>query len=306
MLYNLKLTEYPENYQVSYYSKKIIRGDTDEKDTTDDKLYSWDKIKNHWFNNKTGKMEVIPRGYEVVINPFSNEECLQQILSDEELEKEKIKNTYRNLRRTKQNIYEIVRGSYWDIFVTLTISDTNIRFDLDECKKRVSKRINNIKNKFCKDLKYVLIFEKHPTSKAWHCHGLFNNIDGLSLIEAMNPHTNKPIIKNNRKIYNIKEFDTLGFSTASFVDDNNKVTRYILKYITKEMAFEFPGKHAYLCSKGLPRGIEKFIDIESEQMFYKVLESELGYVPVLTHSSVSYNYYNDSVVKYLQFKKEVD
>ena len=214
-----------------------------------------------------------------------------------------MRNVLRSIRRTKQNIYEIARGSKWDLFITLTIADSNIRYDIDACKKRIGKKINNIKRSFAPDLQYLLVFERHPTSGAWHVHGLLKNIEGLQLTCAFNPHTGEIIETNGKQVYNLSNFDSVGFSTATYVEDNNRVTQYILKYISKDMAFEYPDKKAYLCSKGLPRGNEVLLEVEDETDIENVLRNYLGYVPLKTHARKGFNVYNGANILYEQYKK---
>lgn len=302
--YNVKVTDYPDNVQVNYYEYKIKRGEEDETTNISDKYIVGNSIQKSWYNSTTGKMEVIPKGYDVRIDEFTGEEYLFQVKSDDELEQERIINVFRSLRRTKQNIYEIARGSVWDLFITLTIADCSVRFDLDKSKKYICKRLNNIKSRYCKDLKYIIIFEKHPTSGAYHCHGLIKGIEGLTLNKAFNPHTGELITKNGKQVYNIKELDCVGFSSATYVEDNNKVTKYIIKYISKDLAFEFPNKKAYLCSQGLPRGIDTFYDVDDEEDIKNVLKSKLGYSSSMTHCKYGFNIYTGGEIKYMQFKKE--
>lgn len=305
MKYNLKLTEYPDNIQISYYEYSISRCDNEEN-INDIKPDFISNISKYWYNPKTKQIEIIPKGYIVELDPFTNEEYLLQNVSDIDMEKEKIKNTFRSLRKTKQNIYEIARGSVWDLFITLTISDKNIRFSLEECKKRIGKRLNNIRRDYAANLKHLLIFERHPTSQAWHVHGLLKNIDGLTLNKACNYHTGELLEKNGKQIYNIKEFESIGYNTATFIEDNNRVTQYILKYISKDLAFEYPNKKSYLCSKGLPRGNEILLEVDSEEDINNVFNEYFGYVPKMTHLKLGYNYYNGGNVKYMQFRKDGD
>lgn len=308
MKYNLKITEYPDNIQVSYYDIKIERSDNGNDISiyfANDKHNIGNNLSKYYYNTKTGKMEIIPDGYKIQLDPFTGDEVLYKCSdkSEEELQKEHVRNVFRSMRRTKQNVYEIARGSKWDLFVTITIANKDIRFDLDQVKKKIHDTINRIKARHAKDLKYLLVFEKHPKSGAWHLHGLFKNIDGLTLNVAFNPHTGELIYSNDMPVYNIKQFDTVGFNTATYVNDNNRVTQYILKYITKDMAFEYPDKHFYVCSKGLPRGREVLLEVEDETEIDQKLLEELGYVPDLTHCKHGYNIYNGANVKYMQYKK---
>lgn len=268
MEYNLKIKDYQDDVQVSYYEKKIKRKDGKQNED-DTRTYENRKrnirgdIQATWNNPKTGKIEVIPEGFQVIEHPFEKYLMLypedrfidEDVWVDmeyekmlpivekklaEEKERKCFANDMRSFRRTRQNVYEIARGSNWELFVTLTIADEYIRNNLDEAKKRVSKRINNIKNQKGLNFKYILIAERHPTSGAWHFHGLFKEISGLKLTKAINPHTGQKIIKNGMTVYNMPDFDTIGFTTATFVQNNARVVKYILKYVTKEMIREFP------------------------------------------------------------------
>ncbi|MBE5923830.1 MAG: hypothetical protein E7271_05080 [Lachnospiraceae bacterium] len=299
MDYNIKIIEYPDNIQVSLYEKTITRSDDNEEYITNNKPYNFDMLQTHWYDSKDSTYKIIPKKHVCIVNPFTNKEELLEVLPDD---KEYIKNAFRNFRRTKQNIYSIARGSIWDLFITLTIKDSS-RYDLEESKKRVSKKINNIRRDYAPNLKYIIIFERHPTSQAWHVHGLLKGIEGLTLTKAINPHTNKVIKKHGLTVYNIKEFNSLGFSTASHVQDNNRVTHYIIKYISKDLCFDYPDKHSYLCSKGLPRGSETFYNLDNLEELYAILEDKYKDKIDMTHVKTCYNVFNDSYIKYMQFAK---
>ena len=330
MQYNLKIKEFANDISVNFYSTHVRRKEESEKNdkgtNKNRKQHIRDNIQNTWNNPKTGKVEIIPEGFRVNYNPFEKCEYLfpedrfltenvfygmdfeellpivQKGLQEERMLKD-FSNSMRSLRRTKQNVYTIARGSCWDLFVTLTIADNELRNDLDKAKKHVGDYIKNFRNRYCPDLKYLIVFERHPTSGAWHIHGLFKGIHGLKLRRAVNPHTGKPIVTKEMQVYNLPQFDKLGFSTATYVQSNDKVTQYILKYITKEMAKEFPGKRSYLCSKGLPRGTEVLFDIEKEEDIPEVLDRVFGYIPEMIHGKVVKNIYTNSDVKYMQYRK---
>ena len=77
MKYNLKITEYPDNIQVSYYDICINRRDDDfETNNSDDKYHVGDSLSEYWYNSKIGKMEMIPSGYTVQLDPFTGDEVL--------------------------------------------------------------------------------------------------------------------------------------------------------------------------------------------------------------------------------------
>lgn len=331
MQYNLKIKDYPDSVQVSVYTTKITRGDdiNDEDNTRVNKGCKRninDYIQDTWYNPETNQNEIIPEGFRVIEHPFFKYEMLypeEKYIDDDvwidmdyekmlpivqkkiEAEKniKKYANEMRSVRRTKQTLYEIARGSSWELFVTITIGDDDKRYDLSEVKRYVSKRINNVKSKYNLDFKYLLIPEKHKDG-AWHLHGLFKEIRGLKLRRAINPYTGQKIVKNGIQVYNIPLLDVVGYTTATYVQNNARVTQYITKYITKEMEIEFPGQRKYLASLHLPRGNEMLYDTdESGQCVEDVLQEIYGYVPVMTYGKIVRNVYTDSNNKYMQFKK---
>ena len=136
--YNLKIKEYANDISVSYYDVHIRRNGGMEKDDKRANKASKQCIRNNipntWNNPKTGKVEVIPEGFRVTYNPF--EECeylfpedrfliedvfygmeFEELLPivqkglEEERRVKDFSNVMRSLRRTKQNIYTIARGS---------------------------------------------------------------------------------------------------------------------------------------------------------------------------------------------------
>ena len=172
-----------------------------------------------------------------------------------------------SINRSKNSIYDLTRSNKWDYFVTLTFSDKNDRTDYDLLLKKLTKWINNIKSRYAPDLKYIIVPEQHNRiesngKRAYHFHGLISNIGNLSLIPAMSKNGN-PIIKNHMQVYNIKHY-TLGYSTATQVQDTYKVSNYITKYISKALCCVQKGKRRYLTSKNLEKPIitEHFYNLE--------------------------------------------
>ena len=170
MQYNLKIKEFANDISVNFYSTHVRRKEESEKNdkgtNKNRKQHIRDNIQNTWNNPKTGKVEIIPEGFRVTYNPFEKCEYLfpedrfltedvfygmdfeellpivQKGLQEERMLKD-FSNSMRSLRRTKQNIYTIARGSCWDLFVTLTIADNELRNDLDKAKKHVGDYILN-------------------------------------------------------------------------------------------------------------------------------------------------------------------
>lgn len=143
-------------------------------------------------------------------------------------------------RRAKTRIQDIVLCNEFTLFITFTFKLHRQSTPL--LKAQMSKWIHNQqyrKGKF----KYIIIPEFHKDGKSIHFHALFQDYKG-ELIDST-----KRI--NGRKAYNLKSY-TLGFSSAIKIDNTQKVSSYIRKYITKDMP-QFQGKKRYWTSIGLKR-----------------------------------------------------
>lgn len=331
--YNLKINNYIDDVQVSFYKKAVRRKDEnnevfDENNKQNNKSAisnNNDNLSVTWYNPKTCKDEVIPRGFEVIDKPFSDEKMLfplEKYLTEdrfysmdfdelkpfvdkqieEEDKRKKYSNQMRTIRRTKQNLYKLARANEWELFVTFTFADEKYRNDFDGMKKYFTKKIDNVKQKNKLKFKYLLIPEQDKNGN-WHFHGLFKDIQGLKLERAINPHTGQYILSNGLRVYNIVSFNSVGFNTATYVQNNAKVVRYILKYITKDMELNYPGKRKYLSSKGLSKGQEVVFLVDSEEEIMDRLNDVYAYDLTLKSEKQCINPYTDSVVTYKQFNK---
>ncbi len=139
MHYNVKLTYYNNEIQISRYGYKIYKVDEEMK-----------------VKNVDGETNTISDKQSV-----SNSKK-----SAETVDKD---NKVRSERRSKQSIYEIARANEWNYFVTFTMSED--RYDYDICKDRLRKFLNNFKYRIANDLEYLIVPEQHRDG-AWHFHGL--------------------------------------------------------------------------------------------------------------------------------------
>ena len=95
----------------------------------------------------------------------------------------------------------------------------------------------------------------------WRFHGIGANCDKLQFEKS-------GIVKNGKEIYNInKRSFKYGFTIAAKIESIEKVSNYITKYITKELASMSKGKHRYIYSKNLSKAqSETFFDDDLEFM----------------------------------------
>lgn len=153
---------------------------------------------------------------------------------------------FTSLNRTKQKIYDYALANDWTdgYFFTITFNQELVnRYNYDECYKRINTLLRIIKRNN-PDFKYIFVPEQHKDG-AWHFHGLGVNCDSLKLVDS-----GKTV--NGKKIYNINSRSfKYGFTTVSKVEDTNKVSSYITKYITKELIDNTKGKHRYIFSRNL-------------------------------------------------------
>ena len=153
---------------------------------------------------------------------------------------------YTSLNRTKQKIYDYALANDWTngYFFTITFNPDFVdSFNYDECYKRIYQFLKNVKAQN-KDFKYIFVPEFHKSGRI-HFHGLGTNCENLIFVDSGK-------VKNGKKIYNINMRSyKYGFTTVTKVQDTNKVSSYITKYITKELITNTKGKHRYLFSKNL-------------------------------------------------------
>lgn len=152
-----------------------------------------------------------------------------------------------NISRARTNIIEYALCNQWDYFCTFTISPEKYdRYNFKEYYRDFSKFINNY-NRSCKDeeiVKYLLIPEMHKDG-AWHMHGLLKGIRKEDLY-----------INQYSYIGWIKYEEKFGYISIDRIRDIEHCSKYILKYITKEISQNVYslGNHLYYSSNGLNKG----------------------------------------------------
>lgn len=209
-----------------------------------------------------------------------------------------------SMKRTKKSVYDYARCNDWDLFVTFTFSPKKVdRYDYDDCVKKLSKWIKNLKMRSSPALSYLVVPERHKDG-AWHFHGLFSGIPedlmvwgGKYVIKRLKTASGRPkFVRTGEKIYQIGKYK-LGWMTATQVREKDKVTSYITKYITKEMLAGLYGRKRYWCSRNLLKPVEEVFTLDHVDRF--ILGSELdGASSFKKVSQVSYGDMTQSVQIY--------
>lgn len=215
MAFNVRVIDYPAGKQVRIYDRAVdISMDEKEKWESDQEGMEYCPF--------TGKMEKVS------------------------LEKDKSEREHSirvSVSRTMNRLYYLARSGRWDWFVTLTFSPEKVdRFDYGACVKLLSKWLNNCRRKV-PDMKYLVVPEMHKNG-AWHFHGLFSCCNGLGFTDSGKRD------KKGVRIYNIGRY-RLGFTTATRVVNMEKVSKYISKYITKDLCTAVFGRKRFWASRNL-------------------------------------------------------
>ena len=237
MSYNVKVIKYSGGYQVRFYSESV--GHDTYKRVDDilhlDYLDNCGNVHTVKLGSETGRISSECQYFE---NPFEPGEYIK---ARSWVDAERSLLISRN--RTLNNLYYDTRSNVWEWFVTLTFSSERVnRYDYDECTKKLKNWLIACR-RVCPDMRYILVPELHKDG-AYHFHGPFANCDDLGFVES--GHRDK----KGRVIYNIGKYK-LGFTTATEAEDTEKLSKYLTKYITKELCAATPGKKRYWKSRNL-------------------------------------------------------
>lgn len=145
--------------------------------------------------------------------------------------------------RAKQKIKELAICNDFEYFYTQTLKDN--RENLDNFVKDIQKHFKAYKRKN-KNFIYLIIYEKHKDGKSYHLHGL---VGGLGL----------DVYENNNGYLSLADLEDLGFNSLSKIQDKQKVSNYITKYISKDFVKTSKGQ-SYFRSYGLKEAKRTYID----------------------------------------------
>lgn len=158
-----------------------------------------------------------------------------------------------NQKRARSEVFDLCRSNEFDYFITLTFDPVKVdSFDYDKAVQALKKYTRWLSDNH---IQYIMVPEMHQSGR-WHFHGLIKG--SIKLEQAYNSKTDQPI----EGLYNISNYD-FGFSTASAIKDQAKVSTYVTKYLSK--ALNVPkGRKRYWCTKGLLRPIEKTMMVDPD------------------------------------------
>lgn len=196
--------------------------------------------------------------YENTINTGNKNENFSKAHHNEERDnkqEEHCKNV--SLNRTKNQIYNIARSNTWDWFITLTfdreITDSS---DYDSVTEKLQNFLENFRKRYSPNMKYLIVPELHKDKEHYHFHGLLSNVENMQFKFSGHYSKDKPI-------FNIVNWK-IGFTTATRVEDTQKVSSYITKYITKASEQYLKNKKRYYASRNIEKAQPEYYVIEEE------------------------------------------
>lgn len=179
----------------------------------------------------------------------------------ERTEKEEMHCINQSLNRTKNNIYYLARSNTWEYFFTLTFNQQVWdSADYELVVKLLGKFLNNFKNRKNKDLLYLFVPELHKDGEHYHFHGLVSNCEQMNFVDSGH------VTSTGEVIYNVSDWK-YGFSTATIVQDTDRVSGYITKYVTKDMCRVLKNKRRYYVSGNAERAETKLCVLDPDELF---------------------------------------
>ena len=278
-MYNVKILKYPSGWQIRTYSRPVGYFDNETSYTDFFEDVAW--------NEEIQDFEYIRYNPDKqCINPFDN--TLATRIEEHETDPERSARV--SMNRTVNKVYHLARSNVWEWFFTLTFDPDKVdSFDYGECVGKLSKWLNNAKRS-CPNMKYIIVPELHKSGR-FHFHGLFADCANLGFVESGH------FTKDKQPIYNIGKYK-LGFSTATKIRDNEKVTKYISKYITKDLCSVSFGKKRYWASRNLEEcEVEEYI-VEGSEMgeYIQKLKENCKWFKSLESMDLTTTYFEMGVV----------
>ena len=193
-----------------------------------------------------------------------------------------------SVSRTKQKIYDYAKANSEEFvyFVTLTFNPSKVdSYDYSLVTFKMTNWLRNMRKKI-PSLKYIGVPERHKSGR-YHFHFLMNDISAILMDSGHKT-------KDGMSIYNLEAYK-LGFSTATLIQDRERVSNYLCKYITKDLALQTKGKKRYWHSRSLnlPKesldlmpGIDDIaLSLENEASYHKKIIKGIQEVNIFEHKN---------------------
>lgn len=201
-------------------------------------MYSIKKLNDDTYKFTLMKRSILNKNDEIEL-PENYELTNPPVKTDGKLEN--------NIIRARSAIFEYAFINEFDYFVTLTLDSKKYnREDLKTFIKDFGQMIRDYRKKYKKDIQYILIPELHKDGVSWHMHGLLKGLKQNELIKNKNGYL-------DWEQYSLK----FGYISLSPVKNNEAVSKYITKYISKSFLSQKSVSEKYQKLYYVTRGLKK-------------------------------------------------
>lgn len=236
---------------------------TDVESKKGKKNYMPQKLKDRAYNYDQTLFKVLGEGNEKKIKlvrmNYLKTSCIE--LDDIEYVRGTVNENKINesILRSKSKIFELAFCNPWDWFFTGTINpNKQDRTDLELFHKQLTQWLRDYNKKYKLNIKFLFVPEKHKDGKSWHIHGFIYGLPVEHLIQfqvgdKMGKGLADKVIQGDI-VYNWQAyFNRFGFCDLEPIRNHEAVSKYITKYINKELANSVTelNAHTYYHSRGL-------------------------------------------------------
>ena len=187
-----------------------------------------------------------------------------------------------SVSRTRRRIYNIAISVDWKYFVTFTFSPQKVdRYSYSDVSKVMGLFLDNLRM-LKPNIQYLLVPELHKDG-AYHFHGLFN--DNLPVDYAGFFH--------HQDVFHVRDFD-FGFTDCTLVESTVRISRYITKYITKDLVAVPFCKKRYWYSRStieLVKPLQFFINLAGFKDFLRRKKDETIFKFKVSDGYISFSDY---------------
>lgn len=164
-----------------------------------------------------------------------------------------------SILRSKSKIFELAFCNPWDWFFTGTINpNKQDRTDLELFHKQLTQWLRDYNKKYKLNIKFLFVPEKHKDGKSWHIHGFIYGLPVEHLVQfRVGDKMGKGLadkVMQGDIVYNWQAyFNRFGFCDLEPIRNHEAVSKYVTKYINKELANSVTelNAHTYYHSRGL-------------------------------------------------------
>ena len=167
----------------------------------------------------------------------------------------------KNIYRAKKIIFEYAFCNPWDWFFTGTLDPKKYdRTNLDKFHKDLTKWFSNYGRIYNVSIKFLLVPERHLDGISWHIHGFLHGLPKEHLKQfVVGDVMGKGLaekVKRGDVVYNWLPYaKKFGFCDLEPIKNPEAVSKYMMKYINKNLASSVKdlNAHLYYHSRGLNR-----------------------------------------------------